>query len=155
MSKLHFNPKFVGADYSEWGFEFTFRTLPHDQDPDPGYNTRHEPYWIINLMNDLGRYVFEGGNWFKIYRFTSTNGPTRMDTGTAIVGIAFAPDPRLPVIKMSNGEVQFLQMVSLTQPGLNWFWQDLITKRYQELVDMIHKDNPLLITDSAHTKSYA
>ena len=154
MSELYFNPELAGADYSKWGFEFTFRTPPYDQDPDSGYNTKHEPYWAINLMNNLGRYVFESGNWFEAYHFTSTNDPIRMDTETAIVGVAFAPDPKLPAIKTPNGEVQFLQMVGLTQPELDWLWQDPTTKRCQELIDMMRKDNPLLITDLARTKSY-
>lgn len=106
------------------------------------------------MMNNLGRYVFESGNWFEAYHFTSTNGPIRMDTETAIVGVAFAPDPKLPAIKTPNGEVQFLQIVGLTQPELDWLWQDPTTKRCQKLIDMMRKDNPLLITDLARTKSY-
>lgn len=47
MSELYFNPELAGADYSKWGFEFTFRTPPYDQDPDSGYNTKHEPYWQL------------------------------------------------------------------------------------------------------------
>ena len=77
-----------------------------------------------------------------------------MDTETAIVGVAFAPDPKLPAIKTPNSEVQFLQIVGLTQPELDWLWQDPTTKRCQELIDMMRKDNPLLITDLARTKSY-
>jgi len=56
-------------------------------------------------------------------------------------GVAFASDPVLGDIDASNDRVEFLQMVGITQ-------------RVEWLIDMMRKDNPLLITDLKHTKEY-
>lgn len=154
MSELYFNPESAGAEYSKWGFEFTFRITPCPQDPDSDYGTPHEPYWVINVMNNLARYVFDSGKWFDPYHFIPANGPIRLDTDTALVGIAFAPDPQLPAIATPNGQVQFLQMVGLTQAELDWLWQEPKTHRCRELIDKMRADNPLLITDLARSGSY-
>ena len=154
MSELYFSPESADTEFSKWGFEFTFRIAPCELDPDSDYGTPHEPFWAINVMNNLGRYVFESGKWFEPYHFIPANGPIRNDTDTALVGIAFAPDPKLPAIGTPNGQVQFLQMVGLTQAELDWLWQDPSTARCQELIDKMRADNPLLITDLARTESY-
>ena len=154
MSELYFSPESADAEFSKWGFEFTFRIAPCELDPDSDHGTPHEPFWAINIMNNLGRYVFESGKWFEPYHFIPANGPIRNDTDTALVGIAFAPDPKLPSISTPNGQVQFLQMVGLTQAELDWLWQDPSTDRCQELIEKMRADNPLLITDLARTESY-
>ena len=59
MSELYFSPESADTEFSKWGFEFTFRITPCKLDPDSEYGTPHEPFWAINLMNNLGRYVFE------------------------------------------------------------------------------------------------
>lgn len=154
MSELYFSPESADSEFSKWGFEFTFRITPCKLDPDSEYGTPHEPFWAINLMNNLGRYVFESKKWFEPYHFIPANSPIRSDTETALVGIAFVPDPKLPAIDTPNGKVDFLQMVGLTQSELDWLWQDPSTARCQELIDKMRVDNPLLITDLARTHSY-
>ena len=154
MSELYFSPESADTEFSKWGFEFTFRITPCKLDPDSEYGTPHEPFWAINLMNNLGRYVFESKKWFEPYHFIPANSPIRSDTETALVGIAFVPDPKLPAIDTPNGKVDFLQMIGLTQSELDWLWQDPSTARCQELIDKMRVDNPLLITDLARTHSY-
>lgn len=153
MSELYFNPESAGKEYSKWGFEFTFRLAPYQGDDE--YNhAEHEPIWAINLMNNLGRYVFESGNYFDAYHFIPANSPIKADCDTALVGVAFVPDTKLPTIQTPHGEVQFLQMVGLTQAELDWLWQDTETNRCKELIDKMRVDNPDLITDLTRTKSY-
>ena len=154
MSELYFSPESADAEFSKWGFEFTFRITPYKLDPDSNHGTPHEPFWAINLMNNLARYVFESEKWFEPYHFIPTNSPIRSDTETALVGIAFVPDPKLPAIDTPNGKVDFLQMVGLTQSELDWLWQEPSTARCKELIDKMRVDNPLLITDLARTRSY-
>ena len=153
MSSLYFDPENAGEEYSGWGFEFTARIAPCAEDET--YNgAEHEPMWVINVMNNLGRYVFESGNCFDSYHFIPTNSPIRLDSDTALVGFAFAPDPRLSTLATPNGEVQFLQLVGLTQSELDWLWQDPTRTRCSELIDKMRTDNPLLITDLRRSKSY-
>lgn len=153
MSELYFNPESAGNTYSKWGFEFTFRIKPYEHDE--YYNdAEHEPIWAINMMNNLARYVFESENYFDAYHFIPANGPLRSDSETALVGIAFIPDTQLSTIQTPNGEVQFLQMVGLTQAELDWLWEDPTTHRCKELIDKMRQDNPMLITDLTRTQSY-
>ena len=92
MSGLYFDPESADAEYSGWGFEFTMRIAPCAEDQARN-GAEHEPVWVINLMNNLARYVFNSENWFEPYHFITANGPIRADTDTALV-----PDPKLPAI---------------------------------------------------------
>ena len=51
MSELYFSPETADAEFSKWGFEFTFRITPCKLDPASDSGTPHEPFWAINLMN--------------------------------------------------------------------------------------------------------
>ncbi|AWL77553.1 riboflavin biosynthesis protein [Capnocytophaga canimorsus] len=153
MSELYYSPESVGNEFSGWGFEFTFRIIPFVGDKDAD-KAKNEPYWAMNLMQNLAKYVFNSKKWFEAYHFIPANGPIRLDSDTKLVGIAFVPDPQLGVIETPHGEVSFLQMVGLTQEELDWLWQDPKTSRVEELVNKMREDNPLLITDLARVKSY-
>lgn len=153
MSELYYEPESAENDFSGWGFEFTFRIVPFKEDED-NKKTKNEPFWAMNLIQNLARYVFESQKWFEAYHFVPSNGPIRTETDTKIVGIAFVPDPQLGVIDTPHGEVSFLQIVGLTQEELDWLWQDPTTQRVEQLIDKMRKDNPLLITDLGRTKSY-
>lgn len=155
MSELYYSPESAANEYSGWGFEFTCRIAPWHEDPAADNGATNEPFWVISVMNNLARYVFDSKNYFEPYHFIPCNSPIRMDTDTAIVGIAFAPDPKLPEeLDTPNGKVQFLQMVGLTQAELDWLWQDPTTTRCQELLDKMRIDNPLLIMDLNRSKNY-
>lgn len=153
MSDLYYSPESVENEFSRWGFEFTFRIVPFKDDKDAD-TAKNEPYWAMNVMQNLARYVFDSEKWFEAYHFIPANGPIRLDTDTKLVGVAFVPDPQLGVIDTPHGEVSFLQMVGLTQEELDWLWQDPKTGRVEELINKMRKDNPLLITDLHRTKSY-
>lgn len=158
MSELYYNPEAAENDFSHWGFEFTMRVLPFEEDAEAekqdGTKVEHEPFWVMNLMQNLARYVFESGKWFEAYHFIPTNSPIRANTDTKLVGILFAPDPQLESINTPHGEVDFLQMVGITQKELDWLWENPKTSRVKELVDIIRKENPLLITDLKRNKEY-
>ncbi|MDO4879929.1 MAG: suppressor of fused domain protein [Capnocytophaga sp.] len=154
MSELYYSPESATNEFSGWGFEFTCRVIPFEEDKNADKGTKHEPYWTMNLMQNLARYVFESQKWFEAYHFIPANGPIRSDTDTKLVGIAFAPDPQLGTIDTPNGEVAFLQMVGITQEELDWLWQDPTTGRVEELINKMREDNPLLITDLKREKSY-
>ncbi len=143
MSELYYDPQSSQDEFSGWGFEFSMRIVPFADDPDSksGDDTvvPYEPFWAISLMQNLAKYVYNSKKWFEAYHFIPTNSPLRLNTDTKLVGVAFAPDPVLGGIDTPNGRVEFLQMVSITQ-------------RVEQLIDMMRKDNPLLITNLKRQK---
>ena len=158
MSELYYAPESVGNDFSRWGCEFTMRLVPFEGDKDAENPDRsiakHEPYWAMNLMQNIARYVYETGEYFEAYHFMPANSPIRIETDTKLVGIIFAPDPQLGSIETEHGTVEFLQMIGITQRELDWLFENPTTKRGKELVDKIREDNPLLITDLKRSKEY-
>jgi hypothetical protein len=153
MSELYYSPESAENEFSGWGFEFTFRVVPFEGDKD-AEGTKNEPFWVMNMMQNLARYVFDSKKWFEAYHFIPANGPIRLECDTKLVGIAFAPDPQLGTIETPNGEVAFLQMVGITQEELDWLWQEPKTYKVEELINKMREDNPLLITDLKREKSY-
>jgi hypothetical protein len=144
MSELYYNEEAAGGEFSKWGFEFTFRLKPFKED-----EKDDDPFWVIEVMNNLARYVYESQRWFEEYDFIPANGPIRTETEVHIdiVGLIFVLDPELGKINTPHGEVSFLQMVGITSKELERLKKDPTTDNVKKLVDEIRKDNPLLITD--------
>ena len=140
MSELYYNEEKAGGDFSKWGFEFTMRIVPFAEDDG-------DPLWAAAVMNNLARYVFESGKWFEEFHFIPANGPIRLETETAIVGIAFALDPELGKIDTPHGEVSFLQLVGITQKELERLTANPTTTEVEKLINELKQENPLLITD--------
>jgi len=142
MSELYYNEEAVGGEFSKWGFEFTFRLKPFEEDGD-------DPLWVIEVMNNLARYVYESQRWFEEYHFVPANGPIRTETKIPVtnVGLVFVLDPELGKIDTPHGEVSFLQMVGITNDELERLKANPTTDEVKKLVDEMRKDNPLLITD--------
>ena len=158
MSELYYDPQSAQEEFSGWGFEFSMRVAPFADDPDSdlgnGGVAPNEPFWVISVMQNLAKYVHTSKKWFEAYHFMPANSPIRLDTDTKLVGVAFAPDPVLGGIGTPNGRVEFLQMVGITQRELDWLREDPTTQRVERLIDMMRKDNPLLITDLKREKEY-
>lgn len=143
MSELYYNEEAAGGEFSKWGFEFTFRLKPFDEDGD-------DPTWVVNLMNNLARYVIKSGKWFEEYHVIPANGPIRLNSTSEIniVGVAFVSDPELGKIQTPHGEVSFLQMVGLTANEMNRITS--ASSAYDEVkkvLDEMKTTNPLMITD--------
>ncbi|MEN9920043.1 MAG: hypothetical protein RL662_2479 [Bacteroidota bacterium] len=142
MSELYYNEEAAGGEFSKWGFEFTFRLKPFDEDD-------QDPVWVIEVMNNLARYVYESQHWFEEYHFVPANGPIRTETKVpvGIVGLVFVEDTELGKIGTPHGEVSFLQMVGITSSELERLKQNPTTDEVKMLVDEMRVTNPLLITD--------
>ncbi len=143
MSELYYNEEAAGGEFSKWGFEFTFRLKPFAEDSD-------DPTWVVNLMNNLARYVIKSGKWFEEYHVIPANGPIRLNSTAEIniVGVAFVSDPELGKIQTPHGEVSFLQMVGLTANEMNRITS--ASSAYDEVkkvLDEMKTTNPLMITD--------
>jgi suppressor of fused len=133
------------AEQSGWGFEFTIRVARR-----PG--EREAPMWAANLLQNLGRYVYNTGNWFDAGHQMDLNGPIALNRpDTALRAIAFAEDPELGQIDTPHGTVSFLQVVGLTEDeyASTQLWSTL------GLLEVLRRRNPLLLTDLDRTSALA
>ncbi|MEQ6353428.1 suppressor of fused domain protein [Lysinibacillus sp. M3] len=95
------------AEYSGYGFELTFRLDRKEDEVEP-------PAWALNLLQNMGRYVFNSGNVFRSGDYLDANGPICQGADTLLTALAFTIDPELPAIDTPNGQVEFIQMVGIT-----------------------------------------
>lgn len=95
------------ADESGYGFELTFRLTRKEEEEEP-------PAWALNLLQNMGRYVFNTGNVFRAGDYLDANGPICLESETKLTALAFVNDPDLTTIDTPNGQVQFLQIVGIT-----------------------------------------
>ncbi|WP_010277989.1 suppressor of fused domain protein [Paenibacillus senegalensis] len=95
------------TESSGYGFELTFR-LPRGEDEE------EPPGWALNLLQNMGRYVFKSGNVFRTGDYLDANGPICLNADTKLTALAFIEDPELPPIDTPNGHVEFIQMVGIT-----------------------------------------
>ena len=141
-SSLYYDEESVGAEHSKFGFEMTFRlatALPPAE----------QPAWVINLLQNLARYVFNSGNRFSNYHWIPANGPIRAGHDTDIVGLAFVHDPVLRAIDSPHGCVEFIQAFGLTHAEVDALKAK--THSCSEVVEQHRLTNPLLITNIERT----
>lgn len=98
-------------DYSGYGFELTFRAARGQDEEEP-------PAWALNLLQNMGRYVFNSGNIFASGDYLDANGPICLGADTQLTALAFIPDQELETLHTPNGRVEFLQMVGITEDEL-------------------------------------
>jgi hypothetical protein len=123
-------------EVSGFGFELTFRLARQAPDKEP-------PTWALNFLQNLGRYVFETGNWFGAGHTLPLNGPIEDGSPTLIHVAGFVPDPQLPAMSTPNGRVEFLQIVGLTIDEL----EAVSSWNTSAFLDLRRRDDPLLVTD--------
>ncbi|MCD6051679.1 MAG: riboflavin biosynthesis protein [Verrucomicrobia bacterium] len=115
FSSLYYDEEAVGAEFSKYGFELTFRLKPEAGEGDA------PPVWVVSLIQNIARYVFKTGKWFDDFHWMPANGPIRASAETEITGLIFVTDPVLGVIATPHGEVKFLQMVGPSwNSALRW-----------------------------------
>lgn len=95
------------TEYSGYGFELTFRLARGADEEEP-------PAWALNLLQNMGRYVFKSGNVFRSGDYLDANGPICLGFDTQLTALAFVEDPQLPETETSNGKMEFLQMIGIT-----------------------------------------
>ena len=120
---------------SGWGFELTFR-LAHPPTVAP-------PDWVLGLLQNLGRHVFETGRVFGVGHTMSLNGPIALETDTRVSAIAFTLDHELRWIDTPNGQVEFLQVVGLTDDEL----AAVQCWNAKGFLDLLRARNEFLVTD--------
>jgi hypothetical protein len=125
---------------SGFGFELTFRPVCKAREKKP-------PYWALNFLQNLGRYVFETGNSFGVGHTMPVQGPIKLGSSTRIHAVSFAPDSQLPPIATPNGRVEFLQVVGLTLDEL----EAISSWNAAAFLQLRGRDDPWLLTDLSRT----
>ncbi len=141
MSHLYYNEEAISGEYSKWGFEFSFRVKPLPQD------NGEDPFWAINVLQNLGRFVYETKIYFDEFQFMPLGGTIRQDTENDIVGIIFIKDPELGEIETPHGKVKFLQIIGIDSDTLKSLEEDSSYPHIEAVVKEIQKKNPLFICD--------
>lgn len=122
---------------SGWGFELTLRVPVRD----PG----QPPHWALNLLQQLGKYVYSSGRRFEAGHRMQPGGPITGKPDTRLTAIAFAEDQQLGTIDTAYGKVQFLQVVGITDEELS----RMKATRTAEVLTELAATSPLLVTDIA------
>ena len=107
FSQFFYDEESVGQDYSQYGFELTFRLKVDAEGEDVN--------GALNFLQNVAKYVFSTGNHFEEYHYMPANGPIRVGSDTKIHTLCFIEDPELGSMDTPHGKVQFLQVVGLTQ----------------------------------------
>jgi Suppressor of fused protein (SUFU) len=140
LSRLHYDERAVGGEFSRFGFEFTFRlkAAASEKDKNP---------WPANMMQNLARYVVKSKQVkvFDEYHFMNS-GPIRLDVETQITALAFAIDPELGRMETVHGKVDFLQIVGLTGREFDALAKDG-GGGVCALLEGFRTGNPMLVTD--------
>jgi hypothetical protein len=123
-------------DVSGFGFELTFRLACKAKEKKP-------PNWALNLLQNVGRYVFETGNSFGVGHTLPLNGPIEQGSSTDIHAVSFASDPQLPPMATLNGRVEFLQVVGLTMDEL----EAISSWNAEAFLELRAREDPFLLTD--------
>jgi hypothetical protein len=108
LSELYYSEESVGGEFSKFGFELTLRLMPCDSQDG-------EPYWAIDMLQNLARYVFSSGRWFEPFHCLPANGPIRLGADTLVTALATIQDPELGSVTTPHGLVHFIQLLGITQ----------------------------------------
>ncbi|WP_454812230.1 suppressor of fused domain protein [Labrys neptuniae] len=101
-------------DESGFGFELTFR-LRRGEETEP-------PKWPFEMLQGLGRYVFNTGNVFEPGHYRQRLAPIVQEIETQIFSLIFIADPDLPDLDTPNGKVRFVQAVGITSDEMDAVW---------------------------------
>ncbi|ADX67847.1 suppressor of fused domain protein [Weeksella virosa] len=139
MSHLYYNEEAISGEYSKWGFEFSFRVKPSAKDHG------EDPFWAINVLQNLGRFVYETKIYFDEFQFMPLGGTIRQDTDNDIVGIIFIKDPELGEIETPHGKVKFLQIIGINSSTLKSLENEPSYPHIKAVVQEIKQNNPQFI----------
>lgn len=123
-------------DVSGFGFELTLRLARRPDET-------NVPAWALELLQNLGRYVFGSGNRFAAGHRMRLPEPLARDVPTEITAVMFVAEPELGDILSQFGKATFLQVVGITEDEYR-LTQDWSTTG---LLDILKRRLPLLVTD--------
>jgi len=141
FSNLYYDEEFAGQEFSNCGFELTFRIKKIINE------VASDQIWALNLMQNLAKYVFGNTQIFDECHTIDAKSSIRVGYDSNITALLFVTDPELGVIKTPHGQVQFLQIFGLTTKEYADLKLNPDPNRGIELIEKIRIENPLFITD--------
>jgi suppressor of fused protein SUFU len=121
--------------WSGWGFELTIRI--------PASDPTRPPPWSLNLLHQLGKYVYSTGRPIEAGDRLQPGGPITGEPGTRLTALAFTEDCQLGTIDTPHGSVQFLQVVGITGDEL----ARMKATSTAEVLAELAASSPQLVTD--------
>ncbi|MEP6860292.1 MAG: suppressor of fused domain protein [Deltaproteobacteria bacterium] len=125
-------------EVSGFGFELTLRLARSPSD-------EKVPDWAVQMLENLGRYVFRTGNRFAAGHKMSLGAPLTQLADTALVALVFTDDPELGEINSQFGKARFVQVVGITDDEYKLIEEWSVTG----LVELLRRRLPVLVTDVA------
>lgn len=118
-------------EYSGYGFEFTLKLKKN-----PGIDD-NELKCVAGILQTLARMTFENGEIFRTYEYIYTGQETGMDSKgiSKITGFITIPDKQAGVIDTPNGQVEFVQLVGMTDKELKM----LLNKKRSDVQELSEK----------------
>ncbi|MCK7595610.1 suppressor of fused domain protein [Pseudomarimonas salicorniae] len=108
LSELFYNEEAAGGEFSGFGFELTLRLEKPTSEGEV-------PYWAMNLLQNIAKYVFSSKRWFEPGHFMPANGPICLGSSTLVTALVMVEDPELGTISTPHGQLQFVQAFGVTQ----------------------------------------
>jgi len=132
-----YDKEWENQEISGWGFELTLRVV-RGTEPEP-------PSWVLNFLQNLGRYVFKTGNTFSAGDHMNTNGPLNLGAPESLIrAFIIAADPQLPAtMNTPHGSLSFVQVFGITLDELQ------AVKRWngEKFAELASRSIPGLVTD--------
>ncbi len=144
MSALYANEKAFGGKYSKWGYEMTIKLKE---------KTPNDCIWAMSMLSNLARYTYKSDRYFDPFQCVSGNGASlHIGTESMITALITVEDTSAKTQKTVHGKLGFVQLVGITEAELNSVKGD--TDKIRDLVKLMKKDNPDLVTDMQRNFSY-
>jgi hypothetical protein len=126
-----------GIKCSGFGFELTMRVLSNDATP---------PVWPVELLNKLGKYVYQTRGGFGHGHRLDPGGPiTGGNPPTRLTALAFATDREFEATDTPTGRVEFVTALGITADELARMKASSTDTVLAELM----RQSPALVTDPA------
>ena len=122
--------------WSGFGFELTMRVQDEAAEP---------PEWPVELLNKLGKYVYESDVAFEHgHRLDPGGQITGGDPRTRLTALAFANDPEFDPIDTPAGRVEFITVVGITRDEL----EQMKATSTDEVLETLRASSKTLVTET-------
>lgn len=144
MSALYADEKSFGEEYSKWGYEMTIKLKEE---------TPNDCIWAMNMLSNLARYTYKTERYFDPFQCIPGNGtPLHIGMDSQITALITVDDTTAKAQNTPHGKLGFIQLVGITQAEADVIKTDI--DKIPELVKLMKKDNPELVTDMTRSFSY-
>jgi hypothetical protein len=120
--------------WSGFGFELTMRVLSNEPTP---------PLWPVDLLSELGKYVYRTKAGFENGHRLDPRGPITGHPDTRLTALAFATDPEFDAIDTPQGRVEFLTVFGITGDEL----AQMKATSTDAVLSQLRQQSPTLVTD--------